>query len=106
MQNEFILLLDGSVKDSTRCDRYNSPPIECHSFNKNTPLPLNMPTFWTCNKNKEKLHCLLGKYILELDIDEVSFSSYVTDGKMSKNFLDKRRKDSEPLYFTSPFCLT
>ena len=78
----FDSYIDGSVKDSTRCHRYQSPPIECNMVNKNTPLPLDMSTFWTCNKNKEKLQCLLGKYILELDIGEVILSSYVTDGEI------------------------
>ena len=50
---------EGTVKDSERCRRYQSRAIDISLNTNETPLPVDMPSFWVSNKNKEKLRTLI-----------------------------------------------
>ena len=55
----FDCYTEGTVKDSERCRRYQSRAIDISLITTETPLPVNMPSFWVSNKNKEKLQTLI-----------------------------------------------
>ena len=78
----FDSYIEGSVKDSGRCRRYQSHPIDIHILDDNTPIPLDISTFWTSNRNKQKLQGLLIEHILKLDLDCVILSAYMMNGDM------------------------
>ena len=50
---------EGTVKDSEWCRRYQSRTIDISLITNETPLPVDMPSFWVSNKNKEKLQTLI-----------------------------------------------
>ena len=78
----FDSYIEGSVKDSERCRRYQSHPIDIHILADNTPIPVDMSMFWTSNKNKQKLQCLLIGHILKLEINCLILSAYMINGDM------------------------
>ena len=86
----FDSYIEGSVKDSERCRRYQSHPIDIHILADNTPIPVDMSTFWTSNKNKQKLQCLLTEHILKLEINCLILSAYMMNGDMVPNKEVKR----------------
>ena len=60
----FDTYLDGSIKDSERKRRSSNKPIEINSVTEETPLPIDMDTFWPSSGNKIKLQLLLRKWLL------------------------------------------
>lgn len=61
----FDAYIDGSVKDSERVRRTTNKPVEISIISEQTPLPVNMESFWPANTNKVKLQNLIRKWILE-----------------------------------------
>ena len=60
----FDSYMEGSVKDSERSRRYQNIPIDINMMTNDTPLPVDISSFWVSSKNKEKLQDLLRKYII------------------------------------------
>ena len=56
----FDSYLTGSVKDSERQRRAKTRPIEISSISNDTPLPVQMDTFWASGTNKVKLQSFLA----------------------------------------------
>ncbi len=56
---------EGSTKDSERLRRQDEVPIEINVISSETPLPVDMSTFWGSNSNKTKLQHELRHYIKE-----------------------------------------
>ena len=56
---------EGSVKDTERSRRSTVTPIEISIVAEDTPLPVNMDTFWASISNKAKLQALLRKFVIE-----------------------------------------
>ena len=56
----FDSYLTGSVKDSERQRRAKTRPIEISSISNDTPLPVQMDTFWASGTNKAKLQSFLA----------------------------------------------
>ena len=56
---------EGSVKDTERSRRSAIKPIEISMIAEDTPLPVNMDTFWASVSNKAKLQMLLRKGMIE-----------------------------------------
>ena len=50
---------EGSVKDTERSRRSTMKPIEISMIAEDTPLPVNMDTFWASVSNKAKLQMFL-----------------------------------------------
>ena len=60
----FDSYIEGSVKDSERKRRCQYMPIEVNNLKLDTPLPVEMGTFWASSNNKSKLQKLLKKYLM------------------------------------------
>ena len=56
---------EGSVKDTERSRRSTMNPIEISMIAEDTPLPVNMDTFWASVSNKVKFQMLLRKGMIE-----------------------------------------
>ena len=57
---------EGSVKDTERRSRrLTMKPIEISMIAENTPLPVNMDTFWASVSSKAKLQMFLRKCVIE-----------------------------------------
>ena len=54
-----------SVKDTERSRRSTMKPIEISMIAEDTPLPVNMDTFWTSVSNKVKFQMFLRKGMIE-----------------------------------------
>ena len=54
-----------SVKDTERSRRSTMKPIEVSIIAEDTPLPVNMDTFWASVSNKAKLQMFLRKGVIE-----------------------------------------
>ena len=52
---------EGSAKDTERSRRSTMKPIEISMIAEDTPLPVNMDTFWVSVSNKVKFQMLLIK---------------------------------------------
>lgn len=63
---------DGAIKDAACQCRTTKAPIDLAYFDRNTPLPKNMNTFWSSNKNKVKLQILLYECIVMKNRQEAS----------------------------------
>ncbi|XP_052271149.1 uncharacterized protein LOC127871907 isoform X2 [Dreissena polymorpha] len=81
----FDSYIEGSIKDNERSRRSRYRPIEVNMVNEDTPLPVNMDTFWASGSNKVKLQILLSKWIRQNANNiwpnvELVLSSTVIDG--------------------------
>ena len=56
---------EGSVKDTERSRRSTVMPIEISMVADNTPLTVNMDTFWVSVSNQAKLQAFVRKYVIE-----------------------------------------
>ena len=56
---------EGSVKDTERSRRLTMKPIEISMIAEDTPLPVNMDTFWASVSSKAKLQMFLRKCVIE-----------------------------------------
>ena len=56
--------MEASVKDSECTRRCHSKPIEISSLTRETPLPVDMSSFWPSNMNKTNFQQLLRECIL------------------------------------------
>ena len=56
---------EGSVKDTERSRRATVKPIEISTVAEDTPIPVNMDTFWASITNKATLQALLRKWVPE-----------------------------------------
>ena len=61
----FDFYKEGSVKDTERSRRSTMKPIEISMKAEDTPLPVNMDTFWASVSNKAKLQMILRKGVIE-----------------------------------------
>ena len=61
----FDFYKEGSVKDTERRRRSTMKPIEISMIAEDTPLPVNMDTFWASVSNKAKLQMILRKCVIE-----------------------------------------
>ena len=68
---------DGTVKDSERSRRYQSYPIDISIITDNTPIPVDMSSFWASNNNKQKFQSLLKKHISNMKEKSVILSAYM-----------------------------
>ena len=78
----FDSYLNGSVKDSERSRRYQTKPIDIHILNNDTPIPVDMTTFWNSNTNKQKLQSLLIENLLKLNNNCIILSAYVVEDEI------------------------
>jgi hypothetical protein len=76
----FDTYLKGSVKDSERVRRCEEKPIEINNLTRDTPLPVDMATFWSSTTNKQKLQLLLRSVIVENEILRQSDVDVVLSG--------------------------
>ena len=56
---------EGSIKDTERSRRSTMKPFEISMIADDTPLPVNMDTFWASVSNKVKLQMFLRKGVIE-----------------------------------------
>ena len=52
------------IKDSERRRRKETHPVDLSTINENTPIPVDMKSFWASNTNKQKLQALLHKEMI------------------------------------------
>ena len=81
----FDAYITSSIKDSERSKRYEKTPIEISQIATDTPLPLDMSSFWVSNRNKIKLERLISNYILSnrfLFLCHVVLSAFLDDDEL------------------------
>ena len=66
-----------SIKDSERARRRGNPPINLSMINANTPIPVEMKTFWPSNSNKQHLQVLLHDEIVSNALQQQTFTQKV-----------------------------
>lgn len=66
-----------SIKDSERARRRGSSSIDLSMINGNTPIPVEMKTFWASNSNKRHLQALLHNEIVSNALEQQSLTQKV-----------------------------
>ena len=66
-----------SIKDSERARRRGNPSINLSMINANTPIPVEMKTFWASNSNKQHLQALLHDKIVSNALEQQTFTQKV-----------------------------
>ena len=61
----FLNTVLGSIKNTEESRISTVTPIEISMVAEDTPLPVNIDTFWASISNKAKLQALLRKYVIE-----------------------------------------
>ena len=74
----FDSYIEMTIKDSERQKRSRTPAVELNKIERTTPLPIQMETFWSSNKNKARLESLIHQDAMLYPWNECTSNVFVS----------------------------